>query len=148
MSAIHEAVSWGLSQVSVTARISIVFEIIRSVREAVLSRMERMLVVARRMLCLTTGPRFRFTSPASSRINDNLNVDVERGIGSNFRLKQRLRHGRLCRYVKDSCVLIYFEGVEMTSDQCASLLHKVKSWLLEAAEQHNNKTLNKNSGDI
>ena len=43
MSAIHEAVSWGLSQVSVTARISIVFEIIRSVREAVLSRMERML---------------------------------------------------------------------------------------------------------
>ena len=35
MSAIHEAVSWGLSQVSVTPRISIVFEIIRSVREAV-----------------------------------------------------------------------------------------------------------------
>ena len=27
MSAIHEAVSWGLSQASVTARISIVFEI-------------------------------------------------------------------------------------------------------------------------
>ena len=35
MSAIHEAVSWGLSQVSVTPRISIVFGIIRSVREAV-----------------------------------------------------------------------------------------------------------------
>ena len=35
MSAIHEAVSWGLSQVSVTQRIWIVFEIIRSVREAV-----------------------------------------------------------------------------------------------------------------
>ena len=52
--------------------VSIVFEIIRSVREAVLSRMERMLVVARRMLCLTTGPGFRFTSPASSRaINAN-----------------------------------------------------------------------------
>ena len=112
------------------------------------NRMERMLVVARRMLCLTAGPGFRLTSPASSRIKANLNVDVERGIGSNFRLKQRLRHGRLCRYVKDSCVLIYFEGVEMTSDQCASLLHKVKSWLLEAAEQHNSKTLNKNSGDI
>ena len=32
MSAIHEAVSLGLSQVSVTPRISIVFEIIRSVR--------------------------------------------------------------------------------------------------------------------
>ncbi|KAK2171065.1 hypothetical protein NP493_1106g00022 [Ridgeia piscesae] len=102
------------------------------------------------MLCLTTGPGFRFTSPASSRINAQiLKVGVERGkFGSNFRLKQRLRHGRLCRYVKDSCVLIYFEGVEMTSDQCASLLHKVKSWLLEAAEQHNSKTLNKNSGDI
>ncbi|KAK2177022.1 hypothetical protein NP493_622g01010 [Ridgeia piscesae] len=100
------------------------------------------------MLCLTTGPGFRLTSPASSRINASLNVGVERGIGSNFRLKQRLRHGRLCRYVKDSCVLEYFEGVEMTPDQCASLLHKVKSWLLEAAEQHNSKTLNKNSGDI
>ena len=34
MSAIRAAVSWGLSQVSVTARISIVLEIIRSVREA------------------------------------------------------------------------------------------------------------------
>ena len=95
------------------------------------------------MLCLTTGPGFRLTSPASSRINANLNIGVEREIGSNFRLKHILRHGRLCSYVKDSCVLIYFEGVEMTSDQCASLLHKVKSWLLEAAEQHNNKTLNK-----
>ena len=110
--------------------------------------MERMLVVARRMLCLTTGPGFILTSPASSRINANLNVGVERGIGSNFRLKQRLRHDRLCIYVKNSCVLIYFEGVEMTSDQCASLLHKVKSWLLKAAEQHNSKTLNMNSGDI
>ena len=37
MSAIHEAVLWGLSHVSVTARISIVFEIIRSVTEAVFS---------------------------------------------------------------------------------------------------------------
>ena len=111
MSAIHEAVSWGLSQVSVTARISIVFEIIRSVREAVFSRMERMLVVAGRMLCMTTVPGFRLTSPSSSRINANLNVGVERGNGSNFRLKQRLWHGRLRRYVKDSCVLIYFEGV-------------------------------------
>ena len=107
MSAIHEAVSWGLSHVSVTARISIVFEIIRSVREAVFSRIDLILVVSRRMSCLTTGPGFRLTSPASSRINANLNVGVERGIGSNFRLKQRLRHGRLCRYVKDSCVLIY-----------------------------------------
>ncbi|KAK2186342.1 hypothetical protein NP493_205g03039 [Ridgeia piscesae] len=93
-----------------------------------------MLVVARRTLCLTIGPGFRRTSPASSRINANLNVGVERGIGSNFRLKQRLRHGRLCKYVKDSCVLMYFEGVEMTSDKCASLLYKVKSWLVEAAE--------------
>ena len=148
MSAIHEAVSWGLSQVSVTARISIVFEIMRSVREAVFSRMERMLVVARRTLCLTTGPGFRLKSPDSSRINANLNVGVERGIDSNFRLKQRLRHDRLCKYVKDSCVLIYFEGVDTTSDQYASLLNKVKSWLLEAAEQHNSKTLNKNSGEI
>ena len=34
MSAIHAAVSWGLNQVSMTARRSIVLEIIRAVREA------------------------------------------------------------------------------------------------------------------
>ena len=66
-------------------------------KEAVFSRIERMLVVARRMLCLTTGPGFRLTSPASSSIKANLNVGLERGIGSNFRLKHRLRHGRLCK---------------------------------------------------
>ncbi|KAK2192171.1 hypothetical protein NP493_37g06004 [Ridgeia piscesae] len=89
------------------------------------------------MLCLTTGPGFRLTSPASSRINANLNVGVERGIGSNCRLKQRLRHGGLCRYVNDSCVLIYFEGVEMTLTS-APFCTKEKSWLLEAAEQKKN----------
>ena len=82
MSAIHAYVSCGLSQVSVT-------EIIRSVREAVFSRFEQMLVVARRILCLFTGPGLRLTSPASSKINANLNVGLERGIGSNFRLKHR-----------------------------------------------------------
>ena len=61
------------------------------------SRIERMLVVARQMLCLTTGPGLRLTSPASSKIKANLNVGLERGIGSNFRLKHRLRHGRLCK---------------------------------------------------
>ena len=56
MSAIHASVSCGLSQVSVTTRMSIVLEIIRSIREAFFSsRIERMLVVARRMLWLTTG---------------------------------------------------------------------------------------------
>ena len=148
MSAIHASVSCGLSQVSVTARMSIVLEIIRSVREAVFSRIERMLVVARRMLCLTTGPGLRLTSPASSKIKANLNVGLERGIGSNFRLKHRLRHGRLCKYVKDYCVVMYLEGVEITSDHCASVLHKVKSWLLEAAEQDKNKTHSENNGDI
>ena len=43
----------------------------------------------------------------------------------------------------NSSVLVYFEGVE-TSDHCASVLHKVKSWLLGAAEQARNKTRNKN----
>ncbi|KAK2179638.1 hypothetical protein NP493_478g00011 [Ridgeia piscesae] len=100
------------------------------------------------MLCLITGPGFRLTSSASSRFNANLNVGLERGIGSNFRVKQRLRHSRMCSYVKDSCVLMYFEGVEMTSDHCANVLHKVKSWLLEAAEQDKNKTYSKNNGDI
>ena len=118
MSAIHVAVLWGLSQVSVTVRISIVLETIRSVREAVFSRMERMLVVARRMLCLTTGPGLRLTSPASSRIKANLNVCLEQGIGSSFHMKQRLNHVADGRYVKDSCVLMYFEGVEMASDDC------------------------------
>ena len=56
MLAIHAAVPCGLCQLSVTARVSIVLEMIRSLREAVVSRMERMLVVARRMLCLITGP--------------------------------------------------------------------------------------------
>ena len=83
MSAIHAAVACGLSQVSVTARMSIVLEIIRSVREAVFSRMERMLVVARRMLCLITGPGLRPTSPTSSKIKANLNVGLERGISCN-----------------------------------------------------------------
>ena len=68
---------------------SIVLEIIRSVREAVFSRIERMLVVARRMLCLTTGPGLRLTSPASSKIKANLNVGLERGIGSNFLMTNR-----------------------------------------------------------
>ena len=62
-----------LSQVLVTARMSIVLEIIRSVREAVFSRM---LVVVRRMLCLITGPELRLTSPASSSIKANLNVAI------------------------------------------------------------------------
>ena len=96
MGDVGNTVSCGLSQVSVTARMSIVLEIIRSVREAVFSRIERMLVVARRMLCLTTGPGLRLTYPASSKIKANLNVGLERGIGSNFRLKHKLRHGRLC----------------------------------------------------
>ncbi|KAK2170769.1 hypothetical protein NP493_1143g01002 [Ridgeia piscesae] len=30
---------------------------------------------------------------------------------------------------------MYFDGVEMTSDDCASVLHRIKSWLLQAAEQ-------------
>ena len=68
MSAIHAAVSCGLIQVSVKERMSIVLEITRSVREAVFSRMERMFVVARRMLCLITSPGLRLTPPASSRI--------------------------------------------------------------------------------
>ena len=97
MSAIHASVSYGLSKVLVTARMSIVLEIIRSVREAVFSRLERMLVLTRRMLYLTTGPGLRLTSPANSSIKANLNVGLERGIGSNFRLKHRLRHGRLCK---------------------------------------------------
>ena len=91
------SVSCDLSHVLVTARMSIVLEIMRSLREAVFSRIERILVVARWMLCLTTGPGLRLTSPASSKINANLNVGLERGYSSNFRLKHRLRHGRLCK---------------------------------------------------
>ena len=81
-----------------------------------------MLVVARRLLCMTTGLGLRLTSPASSMIKPNLNVGLEQGIGSNFRLKQILRHGRLCKYVKDSCVVMYLDGVEIASDPCASVL--------------------------
>ncbi len=95
MSAMHAAVSCGLSQVSVTARMSIVLEVNKSVSEAVLSRIDRTLVVATRILRLIAGPGLRLTSPASSKIIANLNVGLERGIGSNFLLKQRLRHGKL-----------------------------------------------------
>ena len=44
-----------------------------------------------------------------------------------------------------SCVVMYLECDEITSDHCASVLHKVKSWLLEAEEQDKNQTHN---GDI
>ena len=130
MSAIYGAVSCGLSQVSVTAKITIVLEIMWSVREAVFSRMEQMLVVTRRMLCLTIGAGLRLTSPASSKIKANLDIGLERGIGINVRLKQRLRHGYLYKYAKDYFVVIYLEDVEFTSDHCASVLHKDKSWLI------------------
>ena len=53
--------------------------------------MERMLVVARRILCLITGPGLRLTSPASSRTKANINIDLERGIGSTFRLKKKIK---------------------------------------------------------
>jgi len=43
-------------------------------------------------------------------------------------------------------VVMYLEGVEITSAHCAR--HKVKSWLLEAAEQDKNKTHSENNGDI
>ena len=106
-----------------------------------------MLFVARRVLCLTTGSGVRLTSTASSKIKANLNVGLKRGIGSNFRFKQRLRHGRRCKYVKDSCVVMYLEGVEIPSDLFASVLRKVKSWILETVKQ-DKKTHNENNGDI
>ena len=70
-----------------------------------------MFVVASPILRLTAGPGF--TSPASSRIIANLNVGVERGIGSNLRLKQRLRHGKLCKKDKECCILVGWGNVEM-----------------------------------
>ena len=45
-------------------------------------------------------------------------------------------------------MVMYLEGVKITSDHCAGVLHKVKSWLLEAAEQDKNKTHSENNGDI
>ena len=73
-----------------TARMSIVLEINKSLSDAVLSRIDQTFVVANRMLCLTASPGFRLTLPTSSRIIANLNVGVQRGIGSNLRLKQTL----------------------------------------------------------
>ena len=43
-------------------------------------------------------------------------------------------------------MVMYLEGVEITSDHCASVIHKVKSWLLEAAEQEKKNI--ENNGDI
>ena len=48
-----------------------------------------------------------YISPARSKINAHLNVGLERVIGSNVRLSQKLRHNRLCRYVKDSCEIMH-----------------------------------------
>ena len=45
-------------------------------------------------------------------------------------------------------MVMYLEGVEITSELCVSVLHKLKSWLLEAAEQDKNKIHNENNGDI
>ena len=59
MSAMHDTVSCGPSQVSVTARMYIVLEINKSLSDVVLSRIDRTLVVANRMLRLTAGPGFR-----------------------------------------------------------------------------------------
>ena len=94
------------------------------------------------------GPGLRLTYHASSKVKANLNVGLELNIGSNFRLKQRLRHGRLCKCVKESCVVMYLEGIEIASEPCASVLRKVKSRLLEVTEQDNNKTHKENTGDI
>ena len=139
----------GLSQVSVTTRMSIVSEINKSLSDAVLSRIYRTFVVANRMLRLTAGPGFRLTSPATSRIIANLNVGVERGIGNNLRLKQRLRHSKLCKKDKECCILVGWGNVEMTAD-CwrVSGLHRAKSSPLEATEHDKNKTHKRNSGDI
>ena len=81
---------------------STVLEINKSQRDTVLSRIDRTFVVANRMLRLTAGPGFRLTSPARSRIIANLNVGVERRIGSNLRLKQRLMY---CDLWLDSLIM-------------------------------------------
>ena len=80
MSAMQATVSCGLSQVSVTARMSIVLDINKSLSDAVLSRIDRMFMVANRMLRLTAGPGFRLTSPANSSIIANLNVAWSGGL--------------------------------------------------------------------
>ena len=101
------------------------------------------------MLLLTADPGFRLTSPASSKIIANLNVGVERGIGGNLRLKQRLRHGKLCKKDNEYCILVDWGNAEMTADRWrASGLHRAKSSLLEATEHDKNKARNRNIGDI
>ena len=108
-----------------------------------------MFVVANLMLCLAAGPGLRHTSPASSRIIANLNVDVDRGIGSNLPLKQRLRHGKLCIKDNEFCILVGWGNVEMTADHWrVSGLHRAKSLPLEATQQDKNKTHDRNSSGI
>ena len=122
---------------------------LQSLSYAVLFRIDRTFVVGNRNLRLTAGPRFRLTSPASSRIIANLNVGVERGIGSNLRLKQILRHGKLCKKDKECCILVGWGNVEMTADRWrVSGLHRAKSSPLGAIEHNKNITHKRNSGDI
>ena len=131
MSAMHATVSCGLSQVSVTARMSIVLEINKSLSDAV----DRTFVVANRMLRLTAGPGFRLSSPASSRIIANLNIGVERVIGSNLRLTQRLRHDKLCKKDKECCIFVGWGNVEMTA-------HRWRVSGLHRENHHLSKPLN------
>ena len=75
-----------------------------------------------------SGFECKLKSPASSRIIANLNVGVEREIGSNLRLKQRLRHGKLCKKDKECCIFLGWENVEMPADHWrVSGLHRAKS---------------------
>ena len=100
MSAMQAAVSCGLSQVSLMARMSIFFKNYKSLTDAVLPRTDRTFVAANLVLLLMAGPRLIVTSPARRCTMANLNVGLDKGIGSNLRLKQRLRHGK--PYKKES----------------------------------------------
>ena len=88
---------YGLSQDSVIASMYIFFENNKSLNDAVLPRADRTFVVANLMLRLMADPRLILTPPARRSTLANLNVGLEQGIGSNLRLKQRLRHDKSCK---------------------------------------------------
>ena len=80
MSAIQAAVSCGLNQVSMSARMSIFFKNNKSLTDVVLPRTDRMFVLTNLMLRLMAGPGLILTSPARRSIMANLSVGLEQGL--------------------------------------------------------------------
>lgn len=134
------------SHVSVTARMSILLETIRSVRDAVFSLTDLTFKVPSLRDLFPVGPGFRLTSPASRSMMANLRFGLDRGMGSNFLLKQIFSAERVS---KESCIdgeISLFCGL-ISDILCGDPngLQRQKSSSREVAETDREKTANQNN---